>query len=436
MSKENKNDKLSNETNLKSKDKCLYTCEELIDGSEYKKIIKYFPNIYRTYHREYVIYGTIINFIFTTIIAGLYSSLVTALIFFVVYEVIYLILYKVKLEYLTARKWKHFQENGEIDKKINTEFYEDYFIRKSEKMSVTINYSEIGRCVEDNTHFCLDYSQRNMVIIIQKNACDLELINFIRRKFKNLESRLGDEPTFKTVKKHYNPIFIKKFMIVLFVITIASLWGALATFTLVNELMPQHDFSYLKNMWLFWCWSPIPLLSIILGFKYTKAGFKCIKNIVGGFIISFFLLNLGAFCLLPTYQEDYKKIDAYRNIIDVELPHDGKLYIHDWDTNLDEDKTESTFIDAYYDKEDAISLLHSIENSDNWILSKDIKSQLKILIPFFLNLEEDAYFSIYNNTTKEYNALPEIPGNYEIYAMKYDKALNHLRICKFNYLYK
>lgn len=81
-------------------------------------------------------------------------------------------------------------------------------------------------------------------------------------------------------------------------------------------------------------------------------------------------------------------------------------------------------------------LVNSIENSNNWILSKEIKSELKILIPSQLKSDFDAYYSIYNKTTNEYNTLPTIAGKYEIYAMKYDKSDKHLEIHKFDYNYK
>ena len=50
-------------------------------------------------------------------------------------------------------------------------------------------------------------------------------------------------------------------------------------------------------------------------------------------------------------------------------------------------------------------LVNSIENSNNWILSKEIKSELKILIPSQLKSDFDDYYSIYNKATNEYNYL-------------------------------
>lgn len=421
------------EKKKKSDEKCLYSCETILDGYEYKKMAKYFP---KRIYWVFVIRGLILNLIFSAIIAITSKSLVGTLVFFAIYQIFIMILYKVRLEYYSEQVFNARKKQGIIDTNFEIEFYDDYFIRKGESITLTIKYSEINRCVENNTNFYLEYPKQNAVIIIQKNACNLELIDFIRKTFKNLENHLGDKSNFKGAKKYHNPTFIKTFMMILFIITIASLWGALWSVALLNKMNPQHGFNFTKNAWVFWCWLPIPILSIVLGFKYKNVGFKCTKNIVGGFIIGFLLLIYGAFCLLPTFSQDYNKIDAYRSIIDANLPNNGELEIQDWETYFDEDKTNYTIINAYYDKEDISNLVNSIENNSNWILSKEIKSKLKILIPSQLKADDDAYYSIYNNTTNQYNTLPKISGNYEIYAMKYDKSDKHLEIHKFNYSYK
>ena len=112
-----------------------------------------------------------------------------------------------------------------------------------------------------------------------------------------------------------------------------------------------------------------------------------------------------------------------------------------WGTYFDEDKTNYTIINAYYDKENVArksveDLVSSIKNNSNWMPSKEIKSELRVFIPSQLRTDDDVYFSIYNKTTNQYNTLPETTGNYEIYAMKYDISEKHLEIHKFDYLYK
>ena len=56
-----------------------------------------------------------------------------------------------------------------------------------------------------------------MIIIIQKNRCDLKLISFIRNKFSNLENNLGDTSSYKGIKKSKNTKLINTLMIILFI---------------------------------------------------------------------------------------------------------------------------------------------------------------------------------------------------------------------------
>lgn len=420
------------EKKKKSDEKYLYSCESILDGYEYKKMAKYFP---KRMYWVFVIRGLILNLIFSAIVAITSKSLIDTLVFLVIYQILVMILYKVRLEHYSEQVFNARKKQGVVDTKFETEFYDDYFIRKGKSITLTIKYSEISRCVETDTNFYLEYPKQNAVIIIQKNRCDLELISFIRQSFNNLENYIGDNSNFKGAKKYHHPIFIKNGMIILFIITIACLWGALYSVALVDKVIPQHGFNFTRNMWIFWCWLPIPILSIILGFKYKNDGFKCTKNIVAGFIIGFLLLIYGFFYMFPTFSEDYNKINQYKKIIAAKLPSNGTLEIQDWGTYFDKDKTKYTIINAYYDKEDVTKLVESIETSANWILSTEIKSELKIFIPSQLRSDDDAYYSIYNNTTNQYNILPDISGDYEIYAMKYDKSDKHLEIHKFKISY-
>lgn len=387
-------------------DKCLYKCESITDGYEYSKLAKYFP---KRIYWVYIKFGTLLNLVITGFISLLFKKWIISLIFFVLLEIYIFIYYKTCLESVTERFQNNRIKKGMAEASGENEFYEDYIIISHKKSSVTINYSEISRCVETDTNFYLEYPSKNTVIILQKNKCDLELINFIRSKFKNLENNLGDSSNFKGVdnfKNTDNTLSISYFMTFLFILTIGSLWGALWSYSLIDELNPQHAFNFLKNTWIFWCWLPIPIASIVLGFKYKNKGINCTKNIVGGFIIGFLLLIYGTFCLMPTFNEDYGKINDYKNYIDANIPSSGELEIHYWGNYFDDDKKEYSIINVYYDKEDVSDLVSSIENSKNWILSTKIKSELKILLPSQFRAKEDLYYSVYNKTINEYNTIP------------------------------
>lgn len=423
-------EEMKKEAKKMKNEKCLFSCESVVDGYEYKKMAKYFP---KRMYWVFVIRGTIFNVIISALIALTTQSWIATLIFLIAYEIYLLIYYKVRLEPMAEKVHNARLKRGEIEVNFETEFYEDYFIRKGEKFSVTIDYSEITRCVENDTNFYLEYAKKNMVIIIQKNRCDLELISFIRNKFSNLENNLGDTSSYKEIKKAKNTKSINTLMIILFIATLCCLWGAMWSVSLINEINPQHGFNFTKNTWVFWCWLPIPISSIILGFIYNGKGLKCTKNIVAGFIIGFLLLVYGSFSLFPTFSEDYSKINDYKEYIDASIPANGELEIQNWETYFDDDKTEYAIINAYYDKEDVSKLENSIEKSNNWILSTKLKSELKILLPTQFRSSNDVFYSIYNKTTNEYNTIPNESGKYEIYAMYYDKDLKQLSIHKYKY---
>lgn len=418
--------------NLVDKNNPLYTCESKVDAYEYKKMVKYFPHIYKAY----VILAVIVNLLLAAITAIFSQNLTITLSIYVILQILAMIYCKIRLEYIAEKDFNESYKKEKIESEFCIDFYDDYLIRQGKNIARKIAYSRIEKCIETNTNFYLKDKIENIIIIIQKSECELELINFIRDKFKNIENHLGDSTKVKNIKKSHHPKFIKRGMLILFILTIVSIWGALYSMALMDKINPQHGLNFTKNMWVFWCFLPIPILSIVLGYKYKKAGFKCTKNIVGGFIVGFFLLIYGFLCLIPGFSQDYEQINKYRNIIDATLPENGELEIQEWGTYFDEDKTNYVIINAYYDKEDVDDLVESIKNSNNWILEKEIKSNLKIFIPYGLQKNENSYYSIYNKTTNQYNEIPEKSGNYEIYVMRYDINSKQLEIHTFNYFYQ
>ena len=434
IKEEIKQEKIEIKKELKrNTNKRIYTCDSIIDAYEYKKMAKYFPK--RVYW-VFVLRGTLLNILFTLGIAIIFQNIIGTLISCVLFEIYVMVLYRLGLEHFAEKAFNSYLKKGLADTNIETEFYEDYFVRKGESLSLNIKYSDITRCIENDPNFYLECPLRNLVIIIQKNRCDLELISFIREKFSNLENHLGDSSKFKGVKIYHNPSFIRIMMLVLFVLTIMCLWASLFTWMIINELNNIPPIMFIKSAWVIWLWLPIPILSITLGFKYKNIGYKCTKNIVAGFIIGFLLLMYGSFCLLPTYEENYNKIYEYQDIIDLELPDNGMLEIQNIESHPLSNKTDYISIKAYYNENDVINLEKKIENNNNWILSTQIKSNLTIFIPSSFISNDNIYYSIYNKTLDEYNTIPNETRNYEIYTMKYDKSTKILEIHKFNYSYK
>lgn len=260
------------------------------------------------------------------------------------------------------------------------------------------------------------------------------LVIFLKERWKKEEKQTKPKETF--LKKYKHPKRIKNAMIILFILTLLSMHAATFSLTLVANITNTHGFNLTKITWIFWLWEPTPILSIILGFKLKKEGLKCTKNIVAGFIMCFYLTMFGFFSLLPTFEADYSNLKNYENILNVKIPEKGKLEMQNWDTYFEEDKKDYQIIITYFNKQDGNKFLKEIEKKENWKVSSEISSNLKILIPFMLKTNPNTYISIYNKTQKEYNKIPTESGNYIIYTMWYNKIENKLEIHKFNYTYK
>ncbi len=82
--------------------------------------------------------------------------------------------------------------------------------------------------------------------------------------------------------------------ILLFVASLLSILGALA---LVGAISDANGL-FVENMWVFFLMTPIPITSIIFGFVLKSKGYKYKKNIIVGFIMTFFLCIYGSFTFM------------------------------------------------------------------------------------------------------------------------------------------
>ena len=86
-------------------------------------------------------------------------------------------------------------------------------------------------------------------------------------------------------------------MHLLFILTIACLWLAqIVTYKISMAVI--HTYDMVRFSWIDWCFLPIPITSVVLGYKYQDAGFKCKKNIIAGYIIGFILAIFGCYWLI------------------------------------------------------------------------------------------------------------------------------------------
>ena len=133
---------------------------------------------------------------------------------------------------------------------------------------------------------------------------------------------------------------------------------------------------------------------------------------------------MGAFSLL--FNDD--NIYRYNDIIGFTVP-DSKWVGSNYSV-FEGNKSDFNHISINYTEENTDYLLEEIKNNSNWITDKEVVESLSLIIPLdsFVG-DNTTYYLIYNETTKEYNKLPDDNGKYTISAIKYSDSS---KILEFN----
>lgn len=413
---------------MEKEEKVLFEIETNLNKEEIMKTASVFK---KDLYKAYAIYSIFLNLVLTAVIGLTTGSILITLIFFIIYEVYLLIYFYINLEKYYYKSFEKSVKKGVSSFKGSSQFFEDYFIKKGTSVSYNIKYSDIDRFIETDTNMYMSCKKIGIIIILQREKCSDDLVLFLEKKLNNVNEIYEN----RKKKKIKNADNINKLMNVLFVFSILSIFLGIWT----TDFFTVNSFDFFRNLWILLCYLPIPLLSIILGFKYNNCGLKYTKNIVCGFIVGTLLFAFGiSSFLIPKdfFGADYSKINDYRKYIDADIPENGTInQIVNLDS-IDDSKSETEYIDVYYEKNESKVLEKSIINNDNWLLYKDMKSTLKIFMGPYNYYDEDTYVSIYNKTTNEYNSLPDKTGKYEFYVSVYNIKHKNLNINKFIYSYK
>ena len=141
--------------------------------------------------------------------------------------------------------------------------------------------------------------------VILKEFCDPALASFLREKLNVVEKHVrgvkragkGDGAKGTGQKKYRDPDLVHAMLIILFMLTIASLWLCqLVSYKVSVSLIQKYDM--VRFSWVYWCFLPIPISSVVLGYKFQREGFKCKKNIIAGYIIGFILAIFGSYWII------------------------------------------------------------------------------------------------------------------------------------------
>ena len=410
------------DTNKKDqkKEKPLYAYEHESSVEENAIVGKYYPHFKLYYYIYQVIYLTI-----PIVLISVFAQLIfkNGIKCFIIMEITNII-----VGILTINdNYKRYLEtniNKRKNKTVITEFYKDYLTREIDNIIIKVYYNDdIIDGIETTTHIFL--RTERLIIPINKNHCDLELIEFIRPKINKLDSRLGDKIKFKSRKKAKNPEMLKKITNVLFILTIICLLIAVLAIKIFD-------------IWAIIFFLPIPLISLAITLliknkRYSNVQIDYKTNLVCEIVVTIVLLVAGFCFYLPLISLVELK-PQYTEIAQTELPT----------------KTYSTFIESlsYYDEKkqekwtykctkynigilDAKKLEEKIKSSDVWVLNPELDSSYINDRPIKLKINKNTYVLNYNSSTKKYNEYSKKDGQNLI--ITYDSSTRHIEIHDFYY---
>ena len=349
--------------------------------------------------------------------------------------VIMVMFFLLKIRYVLFSKldYKRFAKNkNQVEYKIY--FYDKYIKLENEKMNLKINYEEIKKIKITSTDIYIIVNTKN-IIPIPKHKINMNLIDYLYDRIPKtkIKKKIAIEEQQENLEKYEK---VKIGLIVLFVLTIISIWASMFLILLTpqkeNVPLPlTFNYTYVAYYLL-----PIPVLSIILGIIYRIKGLKCTKNIIAGIIVTGIILLEGSVSFLINDEIDYKNITTYRDVIGITLPSQGKYYKINWDESYLLNH-KSNYIIFTNPKEEK-AFFEELQNSKNWLTKKEISTNIEnLLTPATCeSVNQECYYSIYIKELNTHNTLPVQNGVYHIYAMTYSRDKSYLDIEEYIYNYK
>lgn len=209
-----------------------------------------------------------------------------------------------------------------------------------------------------------------------------------------------------------------------------SIFGALV----VESELSQANHLFTENMWVFFLFLPIPIVSIIIGSFLKKKGLKYKKNIIAGIIMSIFLSIYGSMAFISgdfyDHSEDYVlKVEDYVNI---DIPEAKQINTKDWtDSTSSSSREESLYeCDIYFDDIQVNEFEKQIKTDEKWLIA--VPSELMGILSLWCSHQSYDCTLIYNVDTGEYNTLPAETGTYHFICIGYWEDENKMNIVEYN----
>lgn len=353
-------------------------------------------------------YGRFIKLELIIIFCSIFSEIHQSIyLYLLMLSLITLILYIINYITLDGYIKKLYNSLVLSEKEYKIKFYDEYLIRSSEISSNTIEYSKINKIVETDDNFYIIY--KKLFVCLKKRELSEMKQNYIKtikpKKRSSIKIEINDS--------------VKTFMKFIFIINIITLLYLI--YNMVGSY--SEDVCYPVFIVLI-----ISLIFLIISIILYKKGYKSLKHIIINTLciilsISSMILDLSPKNIPISYDEIYK----YEHISSINFPKKGIFYkgVNYHENNINDFK----YFSAIYSDDNANDIKHEILQSNNWIASDSISSNIKIRNLNF----SSGYYLIYNKSLNKYIKKIQRKEGYAYCVMIYNPSVKNLVILEYKY---
>jgi len=226
---------------------------------------------------------------------------------------------------------------------------------------------------------------------------------------------------------------LKKVSNLLFVLSICTIWGALAVVAFLSE----RNRMMVENMWAFFLFLPVPIASIAFGLYLKKRRYTYKKNIIVGVVMAILLSIYGSFTFIfaNVYTHGDEPILRAEQMLALDIPPHAHINTQDWTQNSQSFSGGYIYSSSeiYFDADAVIAFERSLPNNEKWL--SQIPNDLIGITSYFFDMQTGDYRLIYNQDTKQFNELPEHSGTYRFLNILYDADSHTMKLVEYQIVY-
>ena len=323
-----------------------------------------------------------------------------------------------------GKAWKT-SESRILESTYSYEIFDGYFIlniSKNEEVTKTLKiyFDDIEKIQSFGNYLVLQIAGQSYIIKKDVLIPESTFITFCNNTPNKVEAK---KPKDK----------LKIISILLFVLSICTIWGALIGVAILSGI--NHAMT--ENMWIFFLFLPVPIASIVFGFYLKKKGYKYKKNVIVGIIMAALLCIYGSFTFFfsDIYSHGDEPIVNTEQMLNIDIPTHSRINTQDWTKGTQSVPRGYIYStsDIYFDDTAVEQFEKNISNDAKWI--SDIPNDMVGITSYFCDIQTSDYYIIYNKDTGEFNKLPSSSGTYVFINVLYNAESNTMKLVEYQIEY-